>query len=69
MVAPILAELAEAHSDKIKVVKVNVDIHTELAHQYRVVSIPTMIVFENGQMKESFVGYHTLEELEELLGL
>ncbi len=69
MVAPILEELAEEYAAKLKVVKVNVDKEQELAQQFRVVSIPTMIVFENGEIRDSFMGYRSKEELVELLGL
>lgn len=69
MVAPVLQELEAEYGDKIKIVKVNVDKETELAQQFRVVTIPTMMVFENGEIRDSFIGYRTKEELIELLEL
>lgn len=69
MVAPVLEELESEYGDKLKIVKVNVDQESELAQQFRVVSIPTMIVFENGEIRDSFMGYRSKEELVELLGL
>lgn len=69
MVAPVLEELASEYGDKLKIVKVNVDTQSELAMQFRVVTIPTMIVFENGEIRDSFIGYRSKEELVELLGL
>lgn len=69
MVAPVLEELAAEYGDKIKIVKVNVDKETQLAQQFRVVTIPTMMVFENGEIRDSFIGYRSKEELVELLGL
>lgn len=69
MVAPVLEELEAEYGDKLKIVKINVDKETELAQQFRVVSIPTMMVFENGELRDSFMGYRSKEELVELLGL
>ena len=69
MVAPVLEELEAEFGDKLKIVKVNVDKESELAQQFRVVTIPTMMVFENGELRDSFIGYRSKEELVELLGL
>ncbi len=69
MVAPVLEELEAEYGDKLKIVKVNVDAQVELAQQFRVVTIPTMMVFENGEIRDSFIGYRSKEELIELLGL
>ena len=69
MVAPVLEELEAEYGEKLKIVKINVDKETELAQQFRVVSIPTMMVFENGELRDSFMGYRSKEELVELLGL
>lgn len=69
MVAPVLEELESEYGDKLKIVKVNVDKEPQLAQQFRVVTIPTMMVFENGEIRDSFIGYRSKEELVELLGL
>ena len=69
MVAPVLEELEAEFGDKLKIVKINVDKESELAQQFRVVTIPTMMVFENGELRDSFIGYRSKEELVELLGL
>ncbi|MGN6332894.1 MAG: thioredoxin [Motilibacteraceae bacterium] len=55
-VAPILEEIAEAHGDKIQVVKLNVDENPETAAAYRVTSIPTMNVYQGGQVVKTIVG-------------
>lgn len=55
MLAPILDEIAQERSD-IKVVKINVDEEQELAAQYRVVSIPSVFVFQNGQIVSQSLG-------------
>ena len=55
MVAPILDEIAAERSD-IKVAKINVDEEMELAAQFRVASIPTLLVFKNGEVVNQSVG-------------
>ncbi|HBF36083.1 MAG TPA: thioredoxin [Firmicutes bacterium] len=56
MVGPILEEIAREKGDKVKIVKVNVDENPGLAANYGVMSIPTMIIFKDGQLMEQFVG-------------
>ncbi|MEX5214549.1 MAG: thioredoxin [Nitrospiraceae bacterium] len=56
MVAPILDELAREWNGAVRVVKVNVDENPELAQQFGVQSIPTLILFDQGQTKDRFVG-------------
>ena len=55
MIAPILDEIAQERED-IKVCKVNVDEEPELAARYQVVSIPTLFVIENGEIKNQALG-------------
>ncbi len=69
MLAPVLEELEAEYGDKFKIVKVDIDQHIELARQYRVATVPTMMVFEHGELKDSLIGYHSKEELVELLGV
>jgi|SRR5215475_14105517 len=57
MVAPIVEEIATEHRGKLKVVKLDVDENPESASQFGVMSIPTLIVFKNGQAVERVVGY------------
>ncbi|HIS77907.1 thioredoxin [Anaeromassilibacillus sp. An200] len=56
MVSPIVDEVAEESDGSYKVGKVNVDEQPELAAQYGVMSIPTLLVVENGKIKTSSVG-------------
>ena len=56
MLSPILDEVEEEMSDKISVVKVNVDDADEIAAQYRIMSIPTLLFFKNGQVVAKTVG-------------
>lgn len=57
MVASIVEEIADEYDGRIKVGKVNVDEEPELAMQFRVASIPTLMVFKNGQLVNTAVGY------------
>lgn len=54
--SPIVDAVAEAHPDKVKVCKVNVDEEPELAARYHVMSIPTLVVFRGGEKVKSSVG-------------
>jgi thioredoxin 1 len=56
MIAPVLDEVAAENTDKITVAKVNVDEHPDLARQFDIMSIPTMIVFQDGQPVHRFQG-------------
>ena len=67
MLAPIIEEIAKEYAGKVKVGKVNVDEQRELALQFGVSSIPTVMVFQNGEVKETSVGYRPKEEIEALL--
>ena len=55
MVSPIVDEIA-SESDNVKVCKINIDEQPQLASQYGVMSIPTLMVFENGDVVEKAVG-------------
>ena len=66
MMAPILHEL-EAEMPDVQIGKVNVDEQMDLAHQFRVVSIPTLIIFKNGQEVQRMVGVTSKEELKDAL--
>jgi thioredoxin 1 len=56
MIAPVLDEISSEHSDKIKIVKVNVDENPDLARRFEVMSIPTLIVFKDGDIAKRLVG-------------
>lgn len=66
MIAPVLEELAEERQD-IKIGKVDVDQEGELAVRFGVMSIPTLVFFENGEETNRVIGFHTKEELKELI--
>lgn len=54
--APILEEVAEELKDKVGIYKVDIDQTQSLAQQYRVMSVPTMKIFKNGEVVETIVG-------------
>ena len=56
MLSPLLDEVEEEMSDKITVVKVNVDDADEIAMRYRIMSIPTLLFFKGGQVVDKTVG-------------
>jgi thioredoxin 1 len=65
MQGPIVEEFAEKQ-DAVKVAKLNVDEQPELAIRFGVMSIPTLIVFRDGEISNKTVGLSTLEEIEDL---
>ena len=56
MVAPVLDEIAGENKDKITVAKLDIDVNQQTAQTYHVMSIPTMIVFQNGKPVKQIVG-------------
>lgn len=69
MLAPVIAELSEELSGKVKVGKVNVDEEQELALRFGVASIPTVILFENGRAVKISVGFMDKQKLKDTLGI
>jgi thioredoxin 1 len=68
MLAPILAEIAEEYEGKVVVGKVNVDEEPLLAAQFRVSSIPTVVLFKNGKAINTLIGLRPKAEFVALLG-
>ena len=70
-IAPVLEELAAEFGDKITIAKLNVDENPEIAMRYSVMSIPTLLVIDGGDVKKQIVGAKSkgalLEELDEFL--
>lgn len=62
MVAPIVDELEKEYIGKLKIGKVNVDEQGELASEFAVVSIPTIIIFKNGKISEKMVGARSFDD-------
>ena len=67
MIAPVLDELAVEFAGKAKITKCNVDDAGELAVQYRVTSIPALIMFKGGQVVAQAVGAKPKKELQKLI--
>ena len=64
MLAPVLAEIAEEKADAVKVGKVNVDEEPDLAAKYGISGIPAILLFKNGQVAATSVGFKPKPELE-----
>ena len=64
---PIVDELAEEYDGKVKIVKMNVDESTEAPGQFGVMSIPTFIIFKDGQPAANFVGAKSKEDMKKEL--
>ena len=67
MVGPVVEEIAEEYANKIKVGKVNVDEEPELAAAFGIESIPTLMVFKNGEAVETVIGARPKDEIIALL--
>lgn len=66
MIGPVIEEIANEHPE-IKACKINVDEEGELSIKYGVMSIPTLMIFKNGEIAQTAIGYRPKEEIEELL--
>ena len=66
MLGPVIEEIANEHPE-IKVGKVNVDDEVALAMQFKVSAIPTVVLFENGEQIDKFVGFRPKDAIEEFI--
>ena len=67
MIAPIVEELAGEYADKVIVAKVDVDEQGELAQRYRIMNIPTLMLFKQGQLVDKAIGARPKAALEQML--
>lgn len=67
MMSPILEEVCEEYEDKIQVYKVDVDDNENLSKNFGILSIPTILIFVNGEIKEKHVGLWSKEDLTETI--
>jgi|TARA_B100000470_G_scaffold209041_1_gene186229 thioredoxin 1 len=67
MIGPLLGELSEEYSDKVKIVKLNVDENSNTAIQYSVRSIPTLILFKDGQVQAQHIGAAAKGQLKQFI--
>ncbi len=63
MLAPVMQQLSEEYSGKVKIVKLNVDQSPEVASSFGVNSIPALLYFKGGQLKGTSVGFARKEDL------
>ena len=72
MIAPIVEEIAEEYDERIKVAKLDVDANQNTAMRFAVRSIPSILLFKNGQHVDTMVGVvpkaHIVEKIEQHLG-
>jgi thioredoxin 1 len=68
-VAPVLDRIAEERSDELKLVKLNIDEEQDIAQRYGIASIPTMVLFKNGEPAAAAIGAQPKGSLERSLGL
>jgi thioredoxin 1 len=68
-VAPVLDRIIEERGDELKLVKVNIDEERELAERYGIASIPTMLLFRDGEPAAAAIGAQPKGQLERSLGL
>jgi thioredoxin 1 len=67
MIAPVVEELATEHQGTVKVGKINIDDNPSAAQQYGVSSIPTLMIFKDGQVVDRFVGVQPKSRLQQAL--
>ena len=67
MVEPILEQMAEEYNGKVKIARINVDEEGELASNFNIVSIPTILLFHNGAVAKQQIGAVPKKTLEELV--
>ena len=67
MIGPLLGELSEEYADKIKIIKLNVDENNNVPIKYGVRSIPTLILFKDGQVQAQHIGAAAKGQLKQFL--
>ena len=63
MLSPVLGEISDEYADVLKVAKVNVDDEPELAMKFKVSSIPMLVLYKNGRIVSTSVGYRPKDEI------
>lgn len=67
MQSPVIEQLAEESDGTVQYLKMNVDDNPETARQFGIMSIPTLLIQKDGEVVESLIGYHSKEQIEEVL--
>ncbi|MGH9024412.1 MAG: thioredoxin [Acidimicrobiia bacterium] len=68
LVAPVLEDLSREHGDRLAVAKLNVDDNPDVARRFQVMSIPTLMLFEDGELTKRIVGARSKSQLIKELG-
>ncbi len=68
-IAPLLDEVADSHAGELKVVKINVDENPELAGEFGIRAVPTILIFKDGEVKEQLLGAPSRRDLETKLAI
>lgn len=67
MIAPVVEEIAGEYQGKVQVAKVNVDQNRAIPAEFKISSIPTLVMFKGGSEVDRFVGFRTKKELKSIL--
>ncbi len=67
MIAPVLEELSDEYQDRLRVAKVNVDENPAIQERFGIRSIPTLMLFKDGELKEKVVGVQSKSQLNGLI--
>lgn len=67
IVGPVMEELANKYDGRVQIAKVNVDEQGELAAKFKIMSIPTILAFKNGELAEKTVGARSKDEFSEMI--
>jgi thioredoxin 1 len=67
MIAPVIEELAAEYQGRVVIGKLNVDEHSEVAAKYGVMSIPTLLLFKNGEEVDKTIGFKSKQDLVKMI--
>lgn len=67
MMGPILKEVAKEFGDKVRIIKIDVDRNPAMAQKYQIMSVPTLMIFKNGQMLQRQAGVVQVPQLVSLI--
>jgi len=66
-VVPVLENLIQKYQERMKIMKLNVDENMKTPSKYGITSIPTLLFFKEGELKETFIGVHPQNKIEEVI--
>ncbi|MFT8352453.1 thioredoxin [Clostridium saccharoperbutylacetonicum] len=67
MLAPVLEQLATEMEGKAKFIKVDIDQSSDLANEFKILSVPTMMIYKNGEKVDQLVGFLPKEKIQEVI--